>query len=284
MSPAAETPPGESPASPGDDAVSVAPQEGLDLDGDGEVTGTEIAAKTALDCITGHDEQDKEKKLGERRKHQSTVKNTFQDGVRSVKSQLETNFTAGGRADRGVLEMGGGRNNRRPPWAVPLRPSYPVRNEAERQRVGAALACQLLKRSTFSYFYSGEQIQRLVGWLPKGQRAEAAVTLFGRCLKMEDFKNVEKVLTIEEIHELKERLGAMAVMNPYNPDGPYELDLRVYDQRKVALMLIYLADGEPGENWQEESIDGRALDITRVWMTDEVTYHSLFSPCRSFLS
>lgn len=47
------------------------------------------------------------------------------------------------------------------------------------------------------------------------------------------------------------------MMNPYNPDGPYELDLRLYDERKVALMLIWLADGEPGENWQDESLDVR---------------------------
>ena len=72
-----------------------------------------------------------------------------------------------------------------------------------------------------------------------------------------------------EILELKSRLGVLATMNPYSPDGLYELDLRVFDQRKVALMLVWLADGEPGENWQEESLDGRALDITTVWLTDE---------------
>ena len=38
--------------------------------------------------------------------------------------------------NRGALDIIGGSNNRRPPWAVPLRYSYPVTTEPERRRVG----------------------------------------------------------------------------------------------------------------------------------------------------
>jgi hypothetical protein len=80
---------------------------------------------------------------------------------------------------------------------------------------------------------------------------------------------VKALLTANEIAELTHRLGALNLMNPYNPDGPYVLDISLYDERKVALMLVWLAEGEPGENWQEESLDGRDFDITKQWLTDE---------------
>ena len=53
-----------------------------------------------------------------------------------------------------------------------------------------------------------------------------------------------------------------AIMNPYMPDGPYVLDLAMHDERKVALMLIWLAAGEPGAGsphttWTIFQHDGR---------------------------
>ena len=41
--------------------------------------------------------------------------------------------------------------------------------------------------------------------------------------------------------------------NPMYPDRKYELDLRSYEQRELAKILIKLAVGEPGENWQKQA-------------------------------
>ena len=140
----------------------------------------------------------------------------------------------------------------RPVWHVPHRATYPVPSEAERKRVGTMLANQLLRRSTFMYFFTCAQINRIVKWFPHGHRVETVVTLFARCLDHEHFYTIQRNLTAEETVELKQRLGSLQLMNPYMPDGPYRLDLAYHDERKVALMLIWLAEGEPGENWEDE--------------------------------
>jgi len=110
---------------------------------------------------------------------------------------------------------------------------------------------------------------RIVSWFPREHRVEACIVVYARCIEFERFVEVKSLLTADEIAELTHRLGALVMMNPYNPDGPYVLDISLYDERKVALMLVWLAEGEPGENWQEESLDGRNFDITKHWLTDE---------------
>lgn len=163
---------------------------------------------------------------------------------------------------------------KRPPWHVPHRMVYPVPSEAERRRVGAVLSTQILRRSTFLFYYSAEQCYRICQWFPTGNRADAAISLYARCIDLENFYLIQRLLTPSEIHVLKRKLGALAVMNPYMPDGPYSLDLSLHDERKVALMLVWLAAGEPGENWQNETFqhpgqEPRKLDVTTAWTTDE---------------
>eukprot|EP01043_Picozoa_sp_COSAG02_P006678 COSAG02_NODE_193_length_29843_cov_30.519903_2_plen_74_part_00 len=43
---------------------------------------------------------------------------------------------------------------------------------------------------------------------------------------------------------------------PIQPDGLYDLDLRVPEDRSVASMLVVLA-AEPGENWLDETYNGK---------------------------
>ena len=187
----------------------------------------------------------------------------------AAKADRDVNLLGGAQANRGVMVIKGGRNNRRPPWAIPLREKYPVENEAERRRVGTMLATQILRRSTFSCYFSIEQVLKIISWFPRQHRVEPCVAIYARCIEFERFVEVKSLLTADEIQELTHRLGALCLMNPYNPDGPYVLELSLYDERKVALMLVWLAEGEPGENWQEESFEGRDFDITKQWLTDE---------------
>ena len=50
-----------------------------------------------------------------------------------------------------------------------------VINEAERRRVGTLLATQILRRSTFSCYFTTEQIMKIIGWFPREHRVEACV-------------------------------------------------------------------------------------------------------------
>ena len=42
------------------------------------------------------------------------------------------------------------------------------------------------------------------------------------------------------------------MIDPLMPDGYWELNLSYLDDREVAIMLVLLAVGEPGENWRDE--------------------------------
>eukprot|EP01050_Picozoa_sp_SAG11_P005138 SAG11_NODE_350_length_10389_cov_6.616618_3_plen_264_part_00 len=194
-----------------------------------------------------------------------------------MKSEVKSGRVATGSAQ--LMKQLAMAKGERPPWHVPQRAKYVVTGssaaaEEERRRLGTMLAVQILRRSTFLYYYSAEQICRVVRWFPRGHRVEALATLYARCIDIEKFYSVRHFLTEEETGQASRRLGALAMVNPYMPDGPYRLDLSNSDERKVALMLIYLAEGEPGENWQDEMIEypnqePRKLDITNAWTTDE---------------
>jgi len=200
-------------------------------------------------------------------------KGKWKQAAGSIKAARNENLMSGGADNRGTMmlddEDDGGSRYERPPWAVPLRDKYVVPSESERRRLASSLASQVLRRSTFLCYFSCDQVLRIVGWFPREHRVEACVILYARCIDFERFVAVKSLLTANEIADVTQRLGALSLMNPYNPDGPYILDLAKYDERKVALMLIWLADGEPGENWQDESLDDRDLDITKNWLTDE---------------
>merc|ERR1711871_1545744 len=114
-------------------------------------------------------------------------KNLWREASLAAKNHRDINLLAGGQANRGTLEMKGTRNNRRPPWAVPLRDKYPVTSEAERRRVGTLLAAQILRRSTFSCYFSIDQILRIIEWFPRGHRVEACVAVYARCIEFERF-------------------------------------------------------------------------------------------------
>ncbi|CAM9954134.1 unnamed protein product, partial [Phaeothamnion confervicola] len=85
-------------------------------------------------------------------------------------------------------------------------------------------------------------------------RVQAFVALFSRIV---DVENVTMAafdkMWPEEQREALHRLGPLNVLSPLQPDRDYSLDLRSYEQREYAKILIRLAVDEPGENWKDET-------------------------------
>ena len=59
---------------------------------------------------------------------------------------------------------------------------------------------------------------------------------------------------------------------PIQPDGLYDLDLRVPEDRSVASMLVVLA-AEPGENWLDETYNGKHYYLIETAHCDIYVIH-----------
>ena len=45
------------------------------------------------------------------------------------------------------------------------------------------------------------------------------------------------------------RIGWLKIFNPMKPEGSYELDVSLWEERMIVKTLCTLATNEPGENW-----------------------------------
>ena len=192
----------------------------------------------------------------------------------------------------------------RPVWWVPLDEKYTVRKEKERLKVATEHACEILRRSTFVFYFTATQCERIISWFPPENRVEPYVILFCRCIDLENLSPCNMLLTqpIEdppteclplikvgkpctqeeftmrtcEFLDLFRRLGALHLFNPYDPDYRWELDclLGVHkDERKVINILVLLEQKESGENWLNESREWLKFDAPANWVTDEGLPH-----------
>ena len=59
------------------------------------------------------------------------------------------------------------------------------------------------------FYFSCAQLYRILHWFPTGHRVEAAITLYARCVDIEQFFSVQRLLTPPEIGVLKRKLGAL---------------------------------------------------------------------------
>lgn len=59
--------------------------------------------------------------------------------------------------------------------------------------------------------------------------------------------------TLPERKEVVCRIGWLCLWNPLLPDGMYHLDMSVWEDHKLAELLVKLAVVEPGENWEDET-------------------------------
>lgn len=58
-----------------------------------------------------------------------------------------------------------------------------------------------------------------------------------------------RIHLIYHVVKVLHRLGILNVYDPMYPDREYKLDLRRWDEREMAKILIVFAVAEPGENW-----------------------------------
>ncbi|CAM9116440.1 unnamed protein product [Pylaiella littoralis] len=102
-------------------------------------------------------------------------------------------------------------------------------------------------------------------------RVQALVTVFSRIVDVDNFGEVVlNAVRDEEKRELEHRLGILNVQNPIRPDGPYVLDLKVWEEREWAKILIKLAVEEPGANWEHETYThARGTPAIQGWLLPE---------------
>lgn len=102
-------------------------------------------------------------------------------------------------------------------------------------------------------FLSASQAVQLMNYFPEEGylRVQVLLAIFSHIIDAENIclDIYDKHCSLNERLEIIHRLGVLAVMDPMKPDREYCLDLRHYDQREWAKVLISLALNEPGDNW-----------------------------------
>ena len=104
-------------------------------------------------------------------------------------------------------------------------------------------------------FLSVSQLIVLLEYFPPEEgylRVQLIQSVFSHLVDLEQMHRViDGMLTQDERTELFHRIGIMNLLDPLTPDRLYRLDLRRYDHREWAKILITLAVAEPGENWEQ---------------------------------
>ena len=104
-------------------------------------------------------------------------------------------------------------------------------------------------------YVSAQQAHDILSFFPAQNycRVQVFLSLFNHIL---DFGNLDKIIdgmfTHDEKTEVFHRLGYLNVIDSLKPDRKYVLDLRRWDHREMAKILVRLACDEPGENWVNE--------------------------------
>lgn len=101
-------------------------------------------------------------------------------------------------------------------------------------------------------FLSASQAVQLMDYFPEEGylRVQVLLAIFSHIIDVENVCHIyDNHCSLNERLELIHRLGILVVMDPMKPDREYCLDLRHYDQREWAKVLISLALNEPGDNW-----------------------------------
>jgi hypothetical protein len=65
---------------------------------------------------------------------------------------------------------------------------------------------------------------------------------------------------------ITERIGILLLFNPMHVEGYYELNLEDRSHAIVARVLVDLSVKEPGENWIDETFNGRPFELPATWV------------------
>ncbi|KAH9133066.1 hypothetical protein LEN26_007191 [Aphanomyces euteiches] len=85
-------------------------------------------------------------------------------------------------------------------------------------------------------------------------RVDCVVLLLNRVIDLDElFVLLRSSWTAKELHELVHRVGWLNIWNPAHAEMEYTLNLAVWEEHQMALILALLGDMEPGENWVDET-------------------------------
>ena len=80
-------------------------------------------------------------------------------------------------------------------------------------------------------------------------RVEIVVSFFPRLFDIHNFELIMRVLDANEKASIFCRIGRLNIMNPMKPEGGYELNMGLYEERQCAKILVTLSVIEPGDNF-----------------------------------
>jgi len=126
-----------------------------------------------------------------------------------------------------------------------------------------------LRKNSLTFYLDCAQMQQIfASFDEKADQIEAFVILWPRLVDEENSHEMLKHFSNESAQILRNRLGHLALFNPMQPDGKYELDLAVHDQAAVAKLLLLLSVRESGRNLQHETFNGHRLEIPKEWLAE----------------
>ena len=197
-------------------------------------------------------------------------------------------------------------------WIVSQHQDVIVGSAAAREHTIARRQLLMLRRATIMFYFSCEQLERILAAVPEDFHVEVLVVLFSRITDIENLdcarllkhdtfdKDGNGCVMWEELQMLKsdespdlhtkrylqlcERIGQANLFNPIYPEREYALNLRcdvntgdglgVHDERSVAECIIILS-AEPGDNTLNETYNGLPFEVENRW-TDEVPRVGVF--------
>jgi hypothetical protein len=73
-------------------------------------------------------------------------------------------------------------------------------------------------------------------------------------------------LPCANLKNITHRIGFLLLFNPMFVEGTYELDLSDRSHAIITRVLVDLSVKEPGENWVDETFNGRPFELPATWV------------------
>ena len=107
----------------------------------------------------------------------------------------------------------------------------------------------------------------LPGYVASAYLCEVLVFLFPRIVDLEEFISLVATLYPYEQITIRDRLGPLALLNPANPRGQWELDLESPDGNHVAAFFVYNKTFD-GCKWENEMLNGHRFIMPTSWIQE----------------
>ncbi|RHY65142.1 hypothetical protein DYB34_000420 [Aphanomyces astaci] len=105
-------------------------------------------------------------------------------------------------------------------------------------------------------------------------RVDCVVTMLNHVLDLGDlFTRVRASWAPSEVTSLVHRVGWLNIWNPAYAEMDYTLNLTVWEDHQVALILAQLGDIEPGENWVDETYNNLfGWELPLSWVQGKIPH------------